>query len=156
MYCRVVRRAGKCNWRPRRAAKQFQTHSHYHQTIFFQFIIIIICIICIICIIIIVIIIIIIIFCIIIITMIIIMTASTILILSGWEETHLENKAKLSIYQRPMAVKYLKVKVMMMVVVMMTRRRKFVLYGMYIASPYMITEGQWRAVIRQIPDFLSK
>ena len=120
LYCCVVRRAGKCNWRPGREAKQFQTHSHYHQTIFFQFIIIIICIICIICIIIIVIIIIIIIiFCIIIITMIIIMTASTILILSGWEETHLENKAKLSIYQRPMAVKYLKVKVMMMMMMMM-------------------------------------
>ena len=43
-----------------------------------------------------------------------------------------------------------------MMTMMMMRRRKFVLYGMYIASPYMITEGQWRAVIRQIPDFLSK
>ena len=48
--------------------------------------------------------------------------------------------------------------VMMVVVVMITMMmmRKLVLYGMYIASPYMITEGQWRAVIRQIPDFLSK
>ena len=37
-----MRRAVECNWRARGEAKQFQTHSHYHQTIFYQLIIIII------------------------------------------------------------------------------------------------------------------
>ena len=42
VYCCVVRRAGKCNCRPRGEAKQFQTHRHYHQTIFDQLFIIIV------------------------------------------------------------------------------------------------------------------